>query len=57
MELSQENQKYNPNGKETPEETSYSYNGKSYSIRSISNKASPGYTYPKFLDCQVGTTL
>ncbi|GAB0174779.1 MAG: hypothetical protein HHAS10_06580 [Candidatus Altimarinota bacterium] len=53
MELTQQSQKYNPSGKETLEETSHSYNGKNYIVRAISNKTSPGYTYPKFLDCQL----
>lgn len=55
MELSQAWQKYNPNGKEIVDTTSYTYSGKIYTITSISNKTSPGYTYPKFLDCQVGS--
>ncbi len=54
MELSQQGQKYNTTGKETLDETSHAYNGKNYKVRSISNKTSPGFTYPKFLDCQVG---
>ena len=54
-ELSQDTQAFNNTGKETLEETSHSYNGKNYSIRVVSNKTSRGFTYPKFIDCQVGT--
>jgi hypothetical protein len=55
MELAQQWQKYNTTWRETLDETSYTYNAKTYILRSISNKTSPGYTYPKFLDCQIGT--
>jgi hypothetical protein len=53
-ELSQDTQAYNNNGKQVLEETTHSYNEKSYTIRVISNKTAPGFTYPKFIDCQVG---
>lgn len=54
-ELSQDSQTYNNNGKQTLEETTHSYNGKNYIIRVTSNKTAPGFTYPKFIDCQVGS--
>lgn len=53
--MSQDSQTYNNNGKQTLEETTHSYNGKNYIIRVTSNKTAPGFTYPKFIDCQVGS--
>ena len=57
MELSQSLQTFNPNGKESLEVTTHPYNTKNYTIRVRSNATSLGYTYPKFIDCQVGASL
>lgn len=56
MELSQDSQIWNHAGRENIEPSSpYSYNGMTYTVTVVANKTSPGFTYPKFIDCQVGS--
>jgi hypothetical protein len=52
-ELAQTDVKYNKNTSDTTLPESFSYKGMGYKISSTGGKISPGYDYPKQIDCSV----